>query len=415
MEKRIIEIAKQAREASRVIATQTTEKKNAVLRAIAVNLKKNSAKLLEENQKDIESAERQNLTKALVDRLLITDSRIDNMIAELESIIRLEDPVGEIENFRTLPNGLRTGKMRVPIGVIGIIYESRPNVTLDTSALCIKSGNGIILKGGSEAYHSNMVLVEIIKDTLKEQGLPEEIVQYIDIKGREAVTHLLKQDQYIDVIIPRGGPHLIRKVVEESTIPVIKHDAGICHIYLDQGYDKEQAIDIIINSKVQRPGVCNALECLLIHQDAAEEFLPILHEELKKNEVEIRGCSLTKEHINVKEATEDDWGKEYLEKVLALKIVESMEVAMDFIAKYSSQHTDGIITTSYANSMRFVREVDSSAVVVNASTRFNDGGQLGFGSEMGISTQKLHVRGPMGLKDLTTSKNVILGEGQIRN
>ncbi|MBF0274029.1 MAG: glutamate-5-semialdehyde dehydrogenase [Nitrospinae bacterium] len=414
MEKIILEIVQQAKEASRVIATQTTEIKDKVLRSIGENLQKNSALILQENKKDIDEAEKLSLSKALIDRLLIDEKRIDNMVRELSNIINLKDPVGEVEDFIVLPNALKTGKMRVPIGVIGIIYESRPNVTLDTSALCIKSGNAIILKGGSEAFYSNVVLAQIIRDTLKEHGLPEDIVQYINTKDRKAVTHLLKQHEYIDIIIPRGGPNLIKKVVEESSIPVIKHDAGVCHLYLDKDYDKDIAIDIIINSKAQRPGVCNALECLLIHKEVESEFLLEIINALKENEIEVRGCSRIKEVANVKEATDDDWGREFLDKILAVRVVNNYQDAVDFIARYSSQHTDGIITSNYSKAMKFTQEVDSSAVIVNASTRFNDGGQLGFGSEMGISTQKLHVRGPMGLKDLTCCKNIIFGEGQIR-
>ncbi len=414
MEKEILGIARKAREASRSVAVLSTERKNAALKRIGSFVREYADDILSENAKDIENAEKFSLSSALVDRLVINEERIENMLTGLHDIIALPDPVGAIEDFKTLPNGLQTGKMRVPVGVIGIIYESRPNVTLDTSALCIKSGNAIILKGGSEAYHSNLALVRAIRDGLQAEGLSADIVQYLEYRERKAVSYLLKQDAYIDIIIPRGGPNLIRKVVEDSTIPVIKHDAGVCHLYVDKEVDIEMALNIVLNSKVQRPGVCNALECLLVHQAVASDFLPPLVERLKKEGVEVRGCLKSKELVNIKEAGDDDWGREYLDKILALKMVENYEEAVSFIARYSSQHTDGILTSNYSQAMRFVKEIDSSAVTVNASTRFNDGGQLGFGAEMGISTQKLHVRGPMGLKDLCCTKNIILGDGQIR-
>ncbi len=414
MEKEIITIAQKGREASRAIAILSTERKNAALERIGSFVRQYADTILAENAKDIENAHNCNLNSALVDRLLINEQRIENMLEGLSDIASLPDPVGAVEDFRTLPNGLQTGKMRVPIGVIGIIYESRPNVTLDTSALCIKSGNAIILKGGSEAYHSNLALVRAIRDGLEAEGISPDVVQYLEQRERKAVSYLLKQDAYIDIIIPRGGPNLIRKVVEESTIPVIKHDAGVCHLYVDKEVDLEMALNVIVNSKVQRPGVCNALECLLVHKDVAESLLPPLIKHLKEEAVEVRGCLRSKQIVNIMEASEDDWGKEYLDKILALRVVDSYDEAIAYIARYSSQHTDGILTSDYSRAMRFMKEVDSSAVTVNASTRFNDGGQLGFGAEMGISTQKLHVRGPMGLKDLCCSKNIILGDGQTR-
>lgn len=333
----------------------------------------------------------------------------------LRQVASLPDPVGEVVKMWKRPNGLMIGKMRVPIGVVGVIYESRPNVTADTAGLCIKSGNAVLLRGGSEAINSNRVIVDILKEACEEAGVPTDAVSFIDTTDRAAVEVMLKLDQYIDLIVPRGGEGLIRFVAENSRIPVVYHYKGVCHTYVDKYADLTMAEEICFNAKVQRPGVCNAMETMLVHKDVAEEFLPRICERLKEAGVEIRGCPETRKIVPwTKEATEEDWYAEYLDLILAVKVVDSFEEAVEHINKYGSHHSDAIVTKDYERGMRFLREVDSAAVYVNASTRFTDGYEFGLGAEMGISTQKLHVRGPMGLEDLTCCKYVILGCGQIR-
>ncbi len=415
MKEEIQEIGEKARKAARLLAALDTEKKNEGLNAMADELTANAAKIEAENEKDIHNAKNENLDAALIDRLTLDADRVKLMADGLRDIVSLGDPVGEIYEETTRPTGIRVARMRIPIGVIGIIYESRPNVTADTSALCLKTGNAVILRGGKEAFNSNRVIAAILRSALEKVGITPDAVQFIDTTDREAVLHMLKMDKNIDIIIPRGGPGLIKFVSENSTIPVIKHDAGLCHVYIDEGADYNMARDITINSKCQRPGVCNAAETLLIHSSWVDN-VPRLLDELEKAGVEIRACVRTYEiYSHAKPATENDWYAEYLALILAVKIVDSMEEAIDHIEKYGSHHTETIVTPSPERGEAFIKAVDSSAVMVNASTRFNDGGEFGLGAEMGISTQKLHCRGPMGLKELTTYKFVVHGQGQIRN
>ena len=360
-------------------------------------------------------AKEKGLSNAMIDRLTITDATIQSMIQGLQEVIQLPDPVGATSASWKRPNQLNVSKMRIPLGVIGIIYESRPNVTIDAAALCLKAGNAVILRGGSEAIHSNRALARTIHEALSEAGLPQEIVQVVPIPDREAVTWLLKQEEWIDLIIPRGGEGLIRFVVENSKIPVLKHYKGVCHVYVDDGADLAMAENICFNSKVQRPGVCNAMETMLVHKNMAERFLPIMGDRFISAGVEIRGCAETCRILKqAKPATEADWPEEYLDLVLAVKVVEDINDALAHIRKYGSSHTEAIVTQDYSRAQQFLREADSSVVLVNASTRFNDGGQLGLGAEIGISTSKLHAFGPMGVEELTTTKFIVLGDGQIR-
>ena len=337
------------------------------------------------------------------------------MATGLREVADLPDPIGEIERMWLRPNGMRVGRMRVPLGVIGVIYESRPNVTAEAAGLCLKAGNAVILRGGSEAVRSNVAIGRLLHDAGLKAGLPEGALTVVDRTERELVTALLKQDRYIDLIIPRGGEGLIRTVMEQSTIPVVKHDKGVCHIYVDEAADPAMAESVCVNAKVQRPGTCNAVETLLIHQAIAPTFLPKLIDRLRQAKVEVRGCERTRALVKgVTAATEADWSAEYLDLIVSVRVVDSMDAAVEHIATYGSQHTDAIITEDYRRAMEFLRVVDSSAVMVNASTRLNDGGQFGLGAEIGISTGRLHARGPMGLHDLTTIKYIVLGEGQVR-
>jgi glutamate-5-semialdehyde dehydrogenase len=409
----VLDIAKKAKEASYAIAKADTKTKNKVLQYIADMIEKNTKKLIEVNKKDLKSAK--GLSKAMVDRLTLNEKRIAEMAQGIREIIALNDPVGEITKMWKRPNGLLVGKMRIPLGVIGIIYEARPNVTADAAALCLKSGNSVILRGGKEAFHSNMAIVRIISEALDKVGLPQSVVQIIPVKEREAMIELLKLEDYIDVIIPRGGEGLIRFVVENSKIPVIKHYKGVCHIFVDETADIDMATNICFNAKVQRPGVCNAMETLLVHKNIAKDFLPVVVKKLKSAGVEIRGCEKTKKIVkDVVKAKETDFGYEFLDLILAVKVVENIEEAIEHINKYGSLHTESIITKDYSNAQKFLREVNSSTVLVNASTRFSDGFQLGLGAEIGISTTKLHAFGPMGLEELTTTKFIIYGDGQVR-
>lgn len=412
----VIEKARNVKIASRKLAVLNTAEKDKALKLIAEEINNNRELIKKNNNIDVENAIKKGLSKAFIDRLTLNDSRIDGMIKVLNDVINLKDPVGEIFNMNTLPNGLKVGQMRVPIGVIAIIFESRPNVCIEVAALTIKSGNGVILRGGSDAINSNICLTEIIKNGLKKAGLPESAVEVIDNPDREAVLHLLKLKEYIDVVVPRGGLELIRFVEENSVIPVIRHDQGICHTFVDESADIDMAIKICYNAKVQRPGVCNAMETLLVHKNIAEKFLPLMKEEYDKAGVELRGCEKTLKILpDIKAATEEDWSTEYLDLILSIKIVDSIDEAIEHINTYGSHHSDSIVTKSYENGMKFITEVDSACCFINASTRFSDGNEFGLGAELGISNQKLHVRGPMGLKDLTAPKYIIFGNGQIRN
>ncbi len=409
------EIAKRAKEASKVSAKIPTNKKDEALNAIAKKLFEKKDFLISENQKDLDVAKEKGLSAAMIDRLTLTDKVISDMAQSAIDVAKLKDPVGEIVKMWKRPNGLLVGKMRIPLGVIGIIYESRPNVTLEAASLCIKSGNCVILRGGSEAINSNIAISSVISEALEQTGLPKETVQLVPTTDRAAVLHMLKLEEYIDLIIPRGGEELIRFVVENSKIPVIKHYKGLCHIFVDKDANINMAKRIVLNAKVQRPGVCNALETLLVDKGIANAFLPAVIPLLEEKGVEVRGCKITKEIVpHIKEADEKDWETEYLDLILSIKVVDGLDEAINHIERYSSHHTEAIVTNNYLNAKRFVEEVNSSVVLINASTRFNDGGQLGLGAEMGISTTKLHAFGPMGLEELTTTKFVVWGEGQIR-
>lgn len=415
VESTIVEMAKAARAASIEMARCPSDKKNEALIRIADNIEKEALYIQEENEKDLLRAREMGLSNAMIDRLFVKDSTIKSMADGLREVARIPDPVGSMSNTWIRPNGLEVSRMRIPLGVIGIIYESRPNVTVDAAGLCLKAGNAVILRGGSEALHSNQALSAIISNALKESGLPEGAAQVVPIRDRDAVNVLLKQEEFIDLIIPRGGEGLIRFVAENSKIPVLKHYKGVCHVYVDGGADLAMAEDICFNAKVQRPGVCNAMETMLVHKSVSEDFLPAIGKRFVEAGVEIRGCPETCRILpETANAVEDDWPAEFLDLVLAVKVVEDMKEAITHIARYGSSHTDAIVTSDYNRARRFVREVDSSVVIVNASTRFNDGGQLGLGAEIGISTSKLHAFGPMGVNELTTTKFVVFGEGQIR-
>jgi len=416
VESTIVEMAKAARAASVEMARCPSDKKNEALIRIADNIEKEAPYIQEENEKDLLRAREMGLSNAMIDRLTVKDSTIKSMADGLREVVRIPDPVGSMSNTWLRPNGLEVSRMRIPLGVIGIIYESRPNVTVDAAGLCLKAGNAVILRGGSEALHSNQALSAIISNALKESGLPEGAAQVVPIRDRDAVNVLLKQEEFIDLIIPRGGEGLIRFVVENSKIPVLKHYKGVCHVYVDEGADIAMAEDICFNAKVQRPGVCNAMETMLVHKSVSENFLPAMAKRFVEAGVEIRGCPETCRILpEAANAVEEDWPAEFLDLVLAVKVVEDMQAAVTHIARYGSSHTDVIVTSDYNRARRFVREVDSSVVIVNASTRFNDGAQLGLGAEIGISTSKLHAFGPMGVNELTTTKFVVFGEGQVRD
>jgi glutamate-5-semialdehyde dehydrogenase len=409
------ELARKAQEASRRLAQVSTAIKNEALLEMAEALERHQERLIKENRKDLALGKKAYLTASLIDRLRLTPSVIHGMAEGLREVARLPDPVGEVANMWTRPNGLMVGRMRIPIGVIGIIYESRPNVTADASGLCLKSGNSVILRGGSEAFHSNQAIGQILRKVLVEMGLPQEAIQIFPHTEREAIREMLMLEDEIDLIIPRGGEELIRFVANHSKIPVIKHYKGVCHIFVDETADLEMASLVCLNAKVQRPGVCNAMETLLVHEKVASRFLPKVAKILRKEGVELRGCPRTKKVLPyIKEAREEDWFQEYLDLILSIRVVRGIHEAVEHIAKYGSLHTEAIITSDYHNAQRFLKEVNSSCVLVNASTRFNDGFELGLGAEIGISTSKLHAFGPMGLKELTTTKFIVYGEGQIR-
>jgi len=410
-----IDIAQKAKEASKILAKVPSQPKNQALLSMSEGIVAESSFIAEENKKDLEDAKTKGFSQAFIDRLSLTPSRIRAMAEGLKEISALGDPVGEVVRMWRRPNGLLVGKMRIPLGVIGIIYEARPNVTADASGLCIKAGNSVILRGGSESIRSNMAIGAVLRDALKRNGLPEDAIQVVPVADRAAVLEMLKLEDYIDLIIPRGGEGLIRFVSENSRIPVLKHYKGVCHIFVDESADPKMAESICINAKVQRPGVCNAMETLLVHEGIAEGFLPEIIKRLEDKGVEIRGCKRTKEIVpHIKGATEDDWYAEYLDLILSVKVVKDLDEAISHIEKYGSMHTEAIITRDYRNAQRFLSGVNSSTVLVNASTRFSDGFELGLGAEIGISTSKLHAFGPMGVEELTTTKFIIYGDGQIR-
>ncbi len=415
VKKYVLEKAKSAKEASRRMTTIGTKLKNQGLEAMADALIDNMDFILSANRRDIENGKEKGLSQYMLDRLLLNEKRINEMADGLRTVASLRDPIGEAVKMWKTENNLQIGQIRVPLGVIGMIYESRPNVTVDAAALCIKAGNSVILRGGSEAINSNTALAEVIKKAALDSGLPKGCIEFIEVTDREAVNEMMGLNGYIDVLIPRGGAGLINTVVKNATVPVIETGVGNCHIFIDEGADLKMAEDIVINGKTQRPGVCNAVETILIHKNIASQILPKVAENLTSKGVELRGCQAAQEILkDVKPALEEDWATEYLDFILAIKVVDSIDEAIDHIFKYGTKHSEAIVTNDYSKAQRFLKEIDASAVYVNASTRFTDGSQFGFGAEIGISTQKLHARGPMGLEELTTIKYIIYGEGQIR-
>lgn len=415
IQNRILKMAEDSRAASRRLAGIPSMVKDAALLAMSEGLIKNSEFLISENRKDLQYAREKGISSAMMDRLTLKEATIEGMAKGIKEVTALPDPVGRVTSMWRRPNGLLVGRMRIPLGVIGIIYEARPNVTADAAALCLKSGNAVMLRGGSEAINSNLAIASVLQEALRENGIPDAAVQVIPMTDREAVYAMLQLDEHIDLIIPRGGEELIRAVVSQSKIPVIKHYKGVCHIFVDADADLDMAETICINAKVQRPGVCNAMESLLIHKDIAEKFLPGLAEKYRTEGVTLKGCDRSRLIVpDMKEACEADWFEEYLDLVLSVKIVDDINEAICHIEKYGSLHTESIITRDYQNAQRFLNEVNSSTVLVNASTRFSDGFELGLGAEIGISTTKLHAYGPMGLEELTTTKFIVYGNGQIR-
>lgn len=408
------ELGRNARQASRVIASSSSGVKNQALLAIADALDNARAVLAAENQKDLEAGAANGLDSAMLDRLALKPSTIDGMIEGLRQVAALPDPCGEITGMSYRPSGIQVGKMRVPLGVVGIIYESRPNVTIDAASLCLKSGNAAILRGGSEAIHSNRAIATCLQAGLRAAGLPDTVVQIVETTDRAAVGELITMPEYVDVIVPRGGKGLIERISNDARVPVIKHLDGICHVYIDDKADLEKAFAVALNAKTHRYGVCNAMETLLVAEGVAENILPRLAVAFGKKDVELRGCEKTRALINANAATEADWATEYLAPVLSIKVVAGLDEAIDHINRYSSQHTDAIITEDFTRARRFITEVDSSSVMVNASTRFADGFEYGLGAEIGISTDKIHARGPVGLEGLTSQKWVVLGDGHIR-
>jgi len=408
------EFVKKAKSASKILAKLKDSDKKNVLNSMANALRESSKVVISANDIDMQNAKESNLSTALQDRLKLDSSRIDSMAKAIEEIAALKDPVGRVMDGWRVPNGLKIEKISVPIGVVAIIYESRPNVTSDTAALCFKSGNVCVLKGGKEAKNSNEAIAKILQQTLLENGLPSELISLLPDGSREGVAKLIKMDRYLDLVIPRGGEGLIKFVNENSTVPVVKHDKGLCHIYIHEKADPKKALSIAINAKTSRVGVCNAAETLLIDRAVAQELLPLLKVEFDKKGTLLKGCELTREVIDIKEASEEDFHTEYLDNILSIKTINSIDEAIAHINEYGSGHSDAIVSEDYSAATRFLNEVDSAVVYVNASTRFTDGGEFGFGAEVGISTNKLHARGPMGINDLTTYKYCIFGEGQIR-
>lgn len=410
-----MEIGTKAKEAAGKMALLETNKKNEVLNCVAKNLIKDAKTLIAENAKDMETGKANGMPEGLLDRLLLTEKRIEQMAEGLEQVAALDDPIGEVLSMKKRPNGLRIGQKRVPLGVVGIIYEARPNVTADAFGLCFKTGNAVILKGGSDALHSNIAIVASIRRTLAECGVDENAIALIEDTSRETTTEFMKMNGYVDVLIPRGGAGLIRAVVENATVPVIETGTGNCHIYVDESANLDMAVNIIFNAKTQRIGVCNACESLVVHENIKDALLPKLAERLKKKNVEMRGDKASQEACSdIIPASDEDWGKEYLDYILSIKTVKSTAEAIAHINRYNTGHSEAIITENYTNAEKFLDEVDAAAVYVNASTRFTDGFEFGFGAEIGISTQKLHARGPMGLEALTSTKYIIYGNGQIR-
>jgi len=411
----VLKKAREAKDGARAVAKASSEQKNNTLIKMAGSLKKKAGELQGANRKDIEAAKKKGLPSAMIDRLTLTEKRIDEMAQGLIEIAALPDPVGEITKMWQRPNGMMVGKMRVPIGVIGIIYESRPNVTADATGLCLKAGNAVVLRGGSEVIHSNMAIVNILRGVAKGEGIHEGVITFIDNTDRQAIMEMLKLEGIIDLVIPRGGEGLIRAVTENSRIPVLKHYKGVCHVFVDRDADLQMAEEICFNAKVQRPGTCNAMETMLVDEKIAKKFLPPIIERFRKAKVRMKGCPKTRKIDKTLDvALDEDFYREYVDLILNVKTVRDVDEAMDHIANYSSAHTDSIVTRDYHKAMRFLREVDSSSVMVNASTRLSDGFQFGLGAEMGISTDKIHARGPMGLEELTCTKFIVMGNGQLR-
>lgn len=400
----------------KILAVADTGKKNAALAEISRALIENSDKIIEANQKDLAAARENGMSVSMQDRLMLNEDRIKGIASAVDELIKLEDPIGKVDNGSVRPNGMRITKIRVPMGVIGMIYESRPNVTADAATLCLKTGNAVILRGGKEAYNSNKCICEIMRDAVKKAGFPKDIIQFVDDTTREVTTELMKCDKYLDLLIPRGGAGLIKAVTKNATVPVIETGTGNCHLYVDESADIEMAVNITDNAKTQRPSVCNAIETLLVHKNIAEKFLPAVKKKLDEHNVEIRGCADTKRILGdcVVPATEEDYATEFGDYIIAVRVVDDISQAIEHIAEYSTGHSECIVTNDLSNANKFKSEVDSACVYVNASTRFTDGGMFGFGAEIGISTQKLHARGPMGLYEITTNKYLIDGNGQVR-
>ena len=411
----LISMGQKAKEASYELGVASPGQKNEALTFMAEELIKAKEEIIKANEIDRQNAIKKGITDALLDRLSLDDSRVEAMAQGLLDIVKLQDPVGEVTNMWQMPNGLQIGQKRVPIGVLGIIYESRPNVTSDAAGLCLKSGNAVILRGASDAINSNKAVAKALVAGIKRSGLPQDCVQLLEDTSRETAREMMRLNDYIDVLIPRGGAGLIKSVVQNATVPVIETGTGNCHIFVDETADLEMAKAIVLNAKVQRPGVCNAAEKLLVHESIANEFLPTIVKALRENGVEVRGCDKAQAIVDdIKVIEEPEWHQEYLDLIIAVKVVKDVDEAIKHINKYNTGHSESIVTESYKNSQKFLQRVDAAAVYVNASTRFTDGGEFGFGGEIGISTQKLHARGPMGLKELTTSKYIIFGDGQIR-
>ena len=400
----------------KILAVADTGKKNAALAEISRALIENSDKIIEANQKDLAAARENGMSVSMQDRLMLNEDRIKGIASAVDELIKLEDPIGKVDNGSVRPNGMRITKIRVPMGVIGMIYESRPNVTADAATLCLKTGNAVILRGGKEAYNSNKCICEIMREAVEKAGFPKDIIQFVDDTTREVTTELMKCDKYLDLLIPRGGAGLIKAVTKNATVPVIETGTGNCHLYVDESADIEMAVNITDNAKTQRPSVCNAIEALLVHKNIAEKFLPAVKKKLDEHNVEIRGCAETKRILGdcVVPATEEDYATEFGDYIIAVRVVDDISQAIEHIAEYSTGHSECIVTNDLSNANKFKSEVDSACVYVNASTRFTDGGMFGFGAEIGISTQKLHARGPMGLYEITTNKYLIDGNGQVR-
>ena len=412
----IIDLAKKCQQSSKILATLSSAKKDEALLQIAEELKVNYAKIITENEKDMINAKEKSLSKSMQDRLLLDKDRIFGMAKAVEEIASQDDPIGKMDNFITRPNGIKVGKMTIPLGVIMMIYESRPNVTSDAASLCFKAGNGIILRGGSEAFHSNKIIAEIMHKALEKSNIPKEVISFVPDTDREIMNLLLTLDEHIDLVIPRGGEGLIRFVAKTSSIPVLKHYKGVCHMFVDESADLEMALKILIDGKTSRPGVCNSLETLLVHEKVAKQFYKMIENDQTLQQVEFAGCAKTQSLMkNAIRASEDDYAAEYLSLKIASKVMSNIDDAMDHIQKFSSDHTEIIITNDYKNSQKFINTINSSVVMINASSRFSDGGEFGLGAEIGISTSKLHAYGPMGVESLTTEKFVVFGDGQIRH